>query len=110
MNPTENRFSNFGGGWWGSEFGGYVGEKQLYSGKKKAHKHNSFWPVTVRWGGESPGRVSIYVLSKEPKKHNFFCPGTRPGRAATGVTGQSFVCQSLKCFFLLPIFVKVERA
>ena len=29
----------------------------FFPGKEKAHKHKSFWPVIVQWGG-SPGRVS----------------------------------------------------
>ena len=29
-----------------------------HSGKDRAHKHKSIWPVTVRWGGKSPGQVS----------------------------------------------------
>ena len=47
------------------------------SGKTKAHKHESFWPVTppVRWPG-----VKDYVLSSEPKEHTSFAPGARPGR------------------------------
>ena len=27
-----------------------AGPRQLYSGKEKAHRHESFWPVTVWWG------------------------------------------------------------
>ena len=30
----------------------------FYQEKEKAHRHKYFWPVTVRGGGESPGRVS----------------------------------------------------
>ena len=50
------------------------------AGKKKAHKHYYFWPVTpsgeggsVRLGGQGS---EIYVLSSEPKEHRSFCPGT----------------------------------
>ena len=33
------------------------------------------------------------------KEHKSFCPGTRPGRPVTGVTGQSFIRQSFMCLF-----------
>ena len=41
----------------------------------------------------------IYVLSSEPKEHTSFCPGARPGKLVTGVTGKSFMCQSFMCLF-----------
>ena len=34
----------------------YVTNYVLNSGKKKAHKHKSFWPVTPPVTGESPDR------------------------------------------------------
>ena len=53
-----------------------------FSGKKKAHKHKSFWPVTPPVTGGSPDRGGqeskfMYYLS-EPKEHKSFCPDTRP--------------------------------
>ena len=46
------------------------------SGKTKAPKHTSFWPVTppVRGGVSLPGcqESKIYVLSLEPKEHESF--------------------------------------
>ena len=76
-------------------------------GKKKAHKHKVFWPVTVRWGGVSRSGVQgskIYVLSSETKEHKSFCPGARAGRPVMGVTGKS-LSYVLKLYvpFLLPI-------
>ena len=41
----------------------------------------------------------FYVLSSEPKEHKSFCTDTRPGRPVTGVTSQSFMCQSFMCLF-----------
>ena len=37
-----------------------------------------------RLGGQGS---KFYVLSSEPKEHNFFCPDTRPGGPVTGATG-----------------------
>ena len=73
------------------------------SGKKKAHKHKSFWPVTppVTGGVSRPGGQGskFYVLSSEPKEHKSFCPDTRPGGPVTGATGKSFMCKSFMCLF-----------
>ena len=71
------------------------------SGKKKAHKHKSFWPVTPLVTGGSPDREAseskFYVLSSEPKEHKSFCPGTRPGGPVTGATGNNLMCKSFMC-------------
>ena len=71
------------------------------SGKKKAHKHKSFWPVTppVTGGVSRPGGQGskFYVLSSELKEHKSFCPDTRPGGPATGATRKSFMCKSFMC-------------
>ena len=72
------------------------------SGKKKAHEHKSFWPVTPPVTGGSPtgGQGSkFYVLSSEPKEHKSFCPDTRPGGPVTGATRKSFMCKSFMCLF-----------
>ena len=58
--------------------------KQPGSGKKRAHKHTSFWPVIPvrsRSGGQGS---DVHALSSEPKEHKTFCPGTRPGEPVTG--------------------------
>ena len=56
-----------------------VGADPFVLRKKKAHKHKSFWPVTVRWGGEvSRSGVQwseIYVLSSEPKVPSGYLTG-----------------------------------
>ena len=49
-----------------------------------------------RSGGQGS---KTYLLSSEPKEHKSFCPGTRPGRPVTGVTGQTFMCKSFMCLF-----------
>ena len=71
------------------------------SGKKKAHKHKSFWLVTPPVTGGSPDWEAMgskfYVLSSEPKEHKSFCPDTRPGGPVTGATGKSFMCKSFMC-------------
>ena len=72
------------------------------SGKKKAHKHKSFWPVTPPVTGGSPDREAgskFYVLSSEPKEHKSFCPDTRPGGPVTGATRKCFMCKSFMCLF-----------
>ena len=86
--------------------------KRAVSGKKKAHKHKSFWPVTVQWGGgvswSGVQGSKIYVLSLEPKeKHKCFCPGARPGRPVTGVTEKSFMCKSFACLFFSLQFARL---
>ena len=77
------------------DMGGVSRTGPLSSGKKKAHKQKSFWPVTtpVTGGVSRPGGQGseIYVLCSEPKEHKSFCPDTRPGRPVTGVNGQSFM-------------------
>ena len=69
---------------------------RLLSGKKKAHKHKSFWPVTPPVAGGSPDREAggsnFYVLSSEPKEHKSFCPDTRPGGPVTRPTGKRVLC------------------
>ena len=46
------------------------------SGKKKAHKHQSFWPVTPPMRGESPGQVSrgqrFMCYHRNPRNTEFF--------------------------------------
>ena len=70
------------------------------SGKKKAHKHKYFWPVTppASGGVSRPGGQGskFYVLSSEPKEHKSFCPDTRQGGPVTGATEKSFMCKSCK--------------
>ena len=78
---------------------------------------NKIFPVTARVGGGSPDRVAgglptggqgskVYVLCAEPKEHEHFRPGTRPGGSGTrpggsvtGVTEKLFMCQMFMCFF-----------
>ena len=50
--------------------------------EKKARKHKSFWPVTVRGGGLPAGCPGVKDLCAifGTKEHKFFCPGTRLGR------------------------------
>ena len=62
------------------------------SGKKKAHKHKSFWPVTGGFSRPGGRGSKIYVLSSEPKEHKSFGPDTRTGGPVTGATGQSSIC------------------
>ena len=80
-----------------------IAEHCTYSGKKKAHKHESFWPVTppVTGGVSRPGGQGskFYVLSSEPKEHRSFCPDTRPGGLVTGASGKCFMCKSCMCLF-----------
>ena len=90
----------------------------LLSVKEKAHKHKQNFPVTARvGGGGSPDRVArrlptggqgskAYVLCAEPKEHEHFRPGTRPGGlgtwpggSVTGVTEKLFMCQMFMCLF-----------
>ena len=73
------------------------------SGKKKAHKHKQFCPVTawvrggsLDWAAMGP---NVYVLCAEPKEHKHFGPGTRPGGSGTGVTAKVFMCQMFMCLF-----------
>ena len=53
--------------------------------------------------GTTGGRKSLCVKSLcaffVPYKEQIFCPGTRPGRPLTGVSGQSFMCQSFMRLF-----------
>ena len=64
------------------------------SRKEKAHKHKQFSAVTtwVRGGGFSRPGSNVYVLCAEPKEHEQFRPGTRPGGSVTGVTPKWFMC------------------
>ena len=98
-----------------SDFSGLAPIRRVlkFSGKKKAHKHKSFWPVTpsgdrgvFRPGGQGS---KFYVLSSELKEQKSFCPDTRPGGPVTGATGKSFMCKSYVPF-LLPKFGPVEEA
>ena len=61
------------------------------SGKEKAHKHKQFCPV-YRLGGRGS---NVYVLCAEPKKNEYFRPGTRPGGLVTGVTEKLFCVPNL---------------
>ena len=76
------------------------------SGKKKAHKHKSFWPVTPPVTGGSPDREargqSFMCYPRNPRNINLFCPDTRPGRPVTRATGEFYV-QKFYVPFLLPI-------
>ena len=78
-----------------AEFSKRIPEVPQKSGKKKAHKHKYFWPVTppVTGGVSRPGGQGskFYVLSSEPKEHKSFCPDTRPGGPVTGETRKSFM-------------------
>ena len=71
------------------------------------------FPVTARVGGGSPDRVArglptggqgskVYVLCAEPKEHEHFRPGTRPGGSVTGVIEKLFMCQMFMCLFPAP--------
>ena len=55
---------------------------------------------TGGWG------LKVYVLCAEPKEHEHFRPGTRPGGSGTrpggsvtGVTEKLFMCQMFMCLF-----------
>ena len=72
-----------------------------HSGRKKAHKHKQFCPVTT-WvrGGGSPDRVArgqmhVYVLCVGSKDYKYFGPGTRQGGSVTSVT-EIFFCRLRK--------------
>ena len=73
------------------------------SGKKKAHKHKSFWPVTPPVTRGFPDREAMgskfYVLCSELQEHKSFSPDARPGGPVTEATGKSFMCKSFMCLF-----------
>ena len=68
------------------------------SGKKKAHKHKFFGPVTPPVTGGSPDREaggqSFMCYPRKPKEHKSFWPDTRPGGPVARPTGKSFMCKS----------------
>ena len=72
------------------------------SGKKRAHKHISFWLVTPSIRGQSPGPVArgqrCMCYPREPKGDKSFCPGTRPRRSVTGVPDR-VSCAKVLCAF-----------
>ena len=74
----------------------------INSGKKKAHKHKSFWPVTPPGTGGSPDREargqSFMCYPRNPRNINFLS-GYPTGGPVTGATGRSFMCKSFMCLF-----------
>ena len=65
-----------------------------YMDKKESTRHiniNNFVRRLLGWGGVRPG-VKRYVLCAEPKEHEHFRPGARPGGSVTRVTEQLFMC------------------
>ena len=75
------------------------------SGKKKAHKHKSFWPVTPPVTGRSPDREargqSFMCCPRNPRNIKSFRPDTRPGGPVTGATGK-VLCEKVLCAFSAP--------
>ena len=62
------------------------------------NKH--FFPVTARVGGlpRPVGQGSnVYVLCAEPKEHQHFRPGTRPGGSATGCDPETIYVPMFMC-------------
>ena len=76
------------------------------SGKRKAHKHKSFWLVTppVTGGVSRPGGQGskFYVLSSEPKKHIFFLSGHPTARTGDRGDRKKFYVQEFYEPFLHP--------
>ena len=73
------------------------------SGKKKAHTHKSFWPVTPPVTGGSPDLEAMgskfYVLSSDPRNIIFFLSGLPTGRTGDRGEPKSLMCKSFMCLF-----------
>ena len=73
------------------------------SGKKKAHKHKSFWPVTLSVTRGSPDREtrgqSFMYYPRNPRNINLFIRIPDREGPVTGATGKSFMCRSFMCLF-----------
>ena len=77
-----------------------------FSGKRKAHKHKSFWPVTPPVTGGSPDQEargqSFMCYPRNPRNISLFLripEDTRQGGPVTEATGKSFMYKSFMCLF-----------